>query len=247
MVELRLSEDQIKEFEKNGFLLLRDFADQQMCEQVLQTAKEHIEAMDEPYESEQEYLGIDGKPILRRLRQAYHRHKDFAQWMRVRKIRPILRQLLGQSPVLVLAHHNSIMTKMPSRTSRTEWHQDIRYWNYQNDELISVWLALGNETHDNGVLEFIPGSHKMQFAPSQFDAKLRFREDLKKNLELIAQKVHFELNKGDVVLFHSKVLHAAGENKTFEPKISFVYTVRALSNKPRHGTRSAEYKEFILE
>jgi len=244
---LRLNQEQINEFDANGFLLLRDFADIELCDRILQTAKVQIEAMDEPYESEQEYLGIDGQSVLRRLRQAYHRDKNFAEWMRVRKIRPILRQLLGQTPVLVLAHHNSIMTKMPSPTSRTEWHQDIRYWNYQNDNLISVWLALGNETLDNGVLEFIPKSHKMQFAPSQFDEKLRFREDLEKNLELIGTRVHYELNKGDVVLFHSKVLHAAGENKTFEPKISFVYTVRALSNKPKHGTRSAEYREFILE
>jgi phytanoyl-CoA hydroxylase len=247
MQQLRLSEAQIDEFYKNGFLLLKKFANEQMCDGIKEKAKEHIEEMIEPIETEQEYLNIEGKPILRRLRQVYDRDKVFASWMRERKIRPILRQLLGQSPVITLAHHNSIMTKMPSRTSRTEWHQDIRYWNYKNDDLISVWLALGTETLQNGVLEFIPGSHRMRFDPKQFDAKKRFREDIKENVALLQKRVHFELEKGDIVLFHAKVLHAAGENQTFEPKISFVYTVRALANRPLPNTRSSEYKEFILE
>ncbi|MGM0533799.1 MAG: phytanoyl-CoA dioxygenase family protein, partial [Campylobacterota bacterium] len=244
---MRLSEEQIKEFDDKGFLLLPGFAKGQLCEDIVQKAKEHMQAMEEPYESEQSYLGIDGKPVLRRLRQVYDRDEVFAKWMRERKIRPVLRQLLGQSPVLVTAHHNSIMTKMPSRTSRTEWHQDMRFWSYQNSDLISVWLALGQESRENGVLEFIPGSHTMELDPRRFDENKRFREDLAINQELIEKRVHYELKQGDVVLFHAKVLHAAGENKTFEPKLSFVYTVRALSNKPLPKTRSAEYKEFILE
>lgn len=244
---MRLKQEQIDKFHKQGYLLLKNFADTNLCDEIVEVVKEHIEAMTPPIETEQEYLDIDGNPVLRRLRQVYDRDKVFQRWMRERKIRPILRQLLGQSPVITLAHHNSIMTKMPSRTSRTEWHQDIRYWNYKTDDLVSVWLALGNETLQNGVLEFIPGSHKIHFQASQFDEKLRFREDLEINQELIKKRIHFELDKGDVVLFHAKVLHAAGENQAFEPKISFVYTVRALSNKPLLNTRSSEYKEFILE
>lgn len=244
---MRLKQEQIDKFHKQGYLLLKNFADTNLCDEIVEVVKEHIEVMTPPIETEQEYLDIDGNPVLRRLRQVYDRDKVFQRWMRERKIRPILRQLLGQSPVITLAHHNSIMTKMPSRTSRTEWHQDIRYWNYKTDDLVSVWLALGNETLQNGVLEFIPGSHKMYFQANQFDEKLRFREDLEINQELIKKRIHFELDKGDVVLFHAKVLHAAGENQAFEPKISFVYTVRALSNKPLLNTRSSEYKEFILE
>ena len=31
------------------------------------------------------------------------------------KIRPILKQILNDTPVLTLAHHNSIMTKLPMK------------------------------------------------------------------------------------------------------------------------------------
>ncbi|MDA3946103.1 MAG: phytanoyl-CoA dioxygenase family protein, partial [Helicobacteraceae bacterium] len=58
-------------------------------------------------------------------------------------------------------------------------------------------------------------------------------------------RVHFILKKGDVVLFHAKTLHYANKNSSDEPKISFVYSVRALSNKPIPNTRS-DFREVVL-
>ena len=209
-------------------------------------AIEHLDKGIEPIESEAEYQQTDNShSVIRRLRQVYDREEIFAQWMTNKEIRPILEQLLGEEPRLLLAHHNSIMTKLPQKSSITSWHQDIRYWHYQNDNLISVWLSLGNESLDNGLLEFIPGSHKMNFVSEQFDERSSFRDDLVLNQEIISKRVHHNLNKGDVVIFHSKTLHHAHQNKTDETKISFVYSLRGISNTPIAGTRS-DFKEISL-
>ncbi|VAW72330.1 hypothetical protein MNBD_GAMMA10-380, partial [hydrothermal vent metagenome] len=109
----------------------------------------------------------------------------------------------------------------------------------------SVWLSLGDEFIDNGLLEFIPGSHKMCFDSKQFDDRSNFRDDLVENQEIIARRVHFNLEKGDVVIFHAKTLHSAQKNKTLRTKFSFVYSVRATSNLPIKNTRS-DYKEVPL-
>ena len=145
------------------------------------------------------------------------------------------------------AHHNSIMTKMPLSGTETLWHQDIRYWRFNNDNLVSVWLALGEENDDNGVLEFIPGSHKMTLTPDQFGEKEYFLSDYAKNSALVETKEQTVLQKGDVVLFHCKLLHRANENRTQTPRISFVYTVRGESNHPTANTRSSSFPEIILE
>lgn len=55
---------------------------------------------------------------------------------------------------------------MPHESTRTFWHQDRRYWHYENDNLVSVWLSTENEFLENGVLEFIPASHKIKFEKS---------------------------------------------------------------------------------
>jgi len=202
--------------------------------------------MIEPIESEEEYQQRQsGTKTTRRLRQVYDREPLFKEWMTNKDMRPILEQLLGEQPILLLAHHNSIMTKLPHVSSITTWHQDIRYWHFKNDNLLSVWLSLGDEYLENGLLEFIPGTHKMHFSAEQFDENSGFRDDLPENQAIIAKRVHFELKKGDVVLFHAKTLHYANKNVSDEAKISFVYSLRGISNKPITGTRS-DAKEIIL-
>ena len=244
---MNLTPQQIKQFETEGFLVIKQFANHSLCEEILEKAKKHLEQKIEPIESEQEYLNHSSKTItVRRLRQVYDREEVFQKWMTNQEIQPILKTLLNDQPVITLAHHNSIMTKMPKESSRTFWHQDRRYWNFENDDLVSVWLSLGDEFLDNGLLEFIPGSHKLTFSKEQFDDASNFLDENPKNKELIKKRVHLTLEKGDIVLFHCKTLHHASKNSTETPKISFVYTVRAQSNRPIKGTRS-DFKEVIVK
>ncbi len=126
---------------------------------------------------------------VRRLRQVYDRDIVFKEWMEDKNIRPALEQILDDKVTITLAHHNSIMTKMPYVSTQTRWHQDRRYWRYTDNNLVSIWLALGEEYQENGVLEFIPGSHKIRFDKSQFDEKEYFKEDCEPNVELIKNKV----------------------------------------------------------
>lgn len=259
---MKLSDTQLQQFKEQGFLLLPAFAEDTLCDTIKDIAKAHLKHMVPPIETEFEYVGkskeererisdahseqIEKRIVVRRLRQVYHRDIVFKQWMENENIRPVLKQVLGENPTITIAHHNSIMTKMPYSSTATSWHQDFRYWSFENDNLVSVWLALDEEHDKNGVLEFIPGSHKMDFIASQFDEKEYFSEEKQENQPQIAKKVSNVLNKGDVVLFHCKLLHRANRNATDEPKISFVYTVKGCHNKAMEGTRSTEYQEIPL-
>jgi len=260
---MRLSDEQLQQFHQNGFIVLRNFLPQERCDAILDVAKAHLEHKIEPIETE---IGYDERSkeyrtdvtdytsrsneknmIVRRLRQVYSRDILFKEWMEDVEIRPVLQQILEDKVVITTAHHNSIMTKMPHYSRATAWHQDRRYWRYTDDNLVSVWLALDDEYSDNGVLEFLPGSHLMQFNPEQFDEKEYLREDTSENSALIAQKVSTTLKKGDVIIFHSLLLHRANKNSTDKTKISFVYTVKGEKTIPVEGTRSSEYPEISLE
>ncbi len=258
-----LSDEQLNSFQTNGFLILRDFADLAKCEAILDVATVHLKHLVEPLETEVEYQekskiyrtevsdyrsgGVKEKVTVRRLRQVYHRDILFKNWMEDEKIRPILEQVLNDQVSITIAHHNSIMTKMPNSSTKTEWHQDRRYWRYSDDNLVSVWLALGEEHSQNGVLEFIPKSHLMEFEDEQFDEKEYFHDKSPQNMSLIETKVSHSLKQGDVVLFHSKLLHRANANSSKKAKISFVYTIKGASTKAIEGTRSASYPEILLD
>ena len=244
---MQLTKEQLDEFNENGFLILRDFANINLCDQILEKAKEHLHRKQAPIESEQEYMQVSQDDItVRRLRQVYDREEVFKEWMTSDKMRPILKQILKDTPVLTLAHHNSIMTKLPHESTRTFWHQDRRYWHFKNDNLVSVWLSLGDEFLENGLLEFIPKSHKIEFSKDRFDEDSNFLDENKENQELIKTRTSSNLKKGDVVLFHCKTLHHANKNASDNAKISFVYTVRAQENTPLKNTRS-DFKEVTLD
>ncbi|WP_373031112.1 phytanoyl-CoA dioxygenase family protein [Sulfurovum sp.] len=247
---MKLSTSQLEQFNTDGFLVLRQFADHELCNTILELAKVHLKYKIPPIETESEYVGDDKevlKVTVRRLRQVYQRDIVFKTWMENEEIRPVLEQVLEDTPVLTLAHHNSIMTKMPHTSTETSWHQDIRYWNFENDNLVSVWLALDEEYDENGVLEFIPGSHKIQFSPEQFEGKQYFSATPKENQRLIEKKTSTVLQKGDVVLFHGRLLHRANKNSTDQAKISFVYTVKGKKNRSIEGTRSSAHPEISLK
>ena len=257
-----LSDAQLAQFNKDGFIVLRKFLDVQSCDAILEVAKRHLNQYIEPIETELGYnnqskatriqktdydSGVEDVTVVRRLRQVYDRDILFKAWMENEKIRPILQQILDDQVVLTTAHHNSIMTKMPYVSTPTSWHQDRRYWRYSDDNLVSVWLALDEETQDNGVLEFIPASHKMTFEAEQFDEKEYFSSDNVLNTEVLKTKVSTDLEKGDVVLFHTLLLHRANKNNTSNTKISFVYTVKGEKTKAESGTRSSEFPEIALK
>lgn len=245
---MKLSKDEKERFERDGFILIRNFLSDDEVKPILDEAKKHIEKKEQPLEYEEDFHEIKSeKRTLRRLRGVYDRSEIFSTWMRDKRVKNIAQELLGETPVVTLAHHNSIMTKMPTPISVTCWHQDIRYWNFENDKLLSVWLSMGDEFLENGLLEFIPGSHKVDFTKESFDEKTCFKKDSPINKPYLDKKTSYELKSGDVVFFHAKTLHHANANLSDKPKISFVFTLRAKSNKPLANTRSTSLREILLK
>ena len=206
------------------------------------------------YEADVHYPGAPGSinapggRTPRRLLNAFGRDAAFRAIARDGTIVKTLRSLMADSTIMLSQnHHNCVMTKHPGFSSVTSWHQDIRYWRFDRRELVSVWIALGPETVDNGCLLVIPGSHQLEFDPGQFDAALFFREDYEPNAGLLASATPVELAAGDVLFFHSRTLHAAGRNQSDVIKRSVVFTYREANNQPIPETRSAVYEDIPVE
>ena len=201
-------------------------------------------------------VGYPGAPVSRdapggqtprRLLNAYARDAAFREFAVGDDVRRWISRLLDcPEPCLSQAHHNCVMTKFPGYSSRTDWHQDIRYWRFDAQTLVSAWLALGPENRDNGSLRVIPGSHAMNIDRGRLDQHLFLRKELAANRELIDRSVTIVLEPGDVLFFHCRLFHAAGRNTTEAVKFSPVFTYHCADNQPIPGTRSAQYPEIAL-
>jgi phytanoyl-CoA hydroxylase len=187
-----------------------------------------------------------GGETVRRLLDAYARDAAFASVATTAGIQAWMRTYFGEEVLMSRAHHNCLMTKHPRYGSLTGWHRDVRYWSFQREDLVSVWLALGREEAGNGALWFVPGSHALALDAAQFDDAKFFRADWERNAALIESAVSPVLEPGDAVFFHAKTLHAAGKNESAQVKFSLVYTYHGRSNAAVAGSRSASKDEVNL-
>ena len=187
-----------------------------------------------------------GGETVRRLLDAYTRAPEFAQFAVSLDLRRWMENYFAEPAVLSRSHHNCVMTKHPRYGSLTGWHRDCRYWAFEREDLVSVWLALGREEVGNGALWFVPGSHRMIFDADRFDADKFFRSEPADNQALLRTSVSPRLEAGDAVFFHANTLHSAGKNTSDAVKFSLVFTYHGLSNRPLPGSRSASTPEVTL-
>ena len=249
-----MQENTFDDFSRHGYAVVRGLCPLADRDRMLAIAREHLAAAVAPveYEADVQYPGsppsrdAPGGRTVRRLLQAYVRDSAYAHWATSRQVKTRLTPLLGPQIELSQAHHNCVMTKDPRYSSLTSWHRDIRYWSFERAELVSVWLALGRETKENGCLLVLPGSHDIEFASERLDHAQFLRTDAESNQSLLASEVAVELEPGDVLFFHARLFHAAGRNRTAETKYSVVFTYHAAGNRPLPGSRSAALPDIAF-
>lgn len=242
-------------FRRDGFLIEPKLIAPDDCAALSQAVKQALDPLQAPVEYEAD-VGYPGSPhsrsapgglTPRRLLHAYSRDAIFRQMATHDSIAAHLRRLFAEPSVwLSQSHHNCVMTKQPGFSSKTLWHQDIRYWSFDAPELISVWIALGEERLENGALSVIPETHRLDLDRGRLDHALFLRTELEENQALIARAQTVELDPGDVLFFHCRLFHAAGANRTDAVKLSTVFTYHTGQNQPIPGTRSANYPSIAL-
>jgi len=243
-------------FSRDGYYVARGLVSKKEVDSLVSIINDSLSPALAPveFEADVHYPGAPtsknapGGQTPRRLLHAYGRHPQFQAIGQHEKVIAYLKLLMNSDAIrLSQNHHNCVMTKHPGFSSVTSWHQDSRYWRFDRRELVSTWLALGPENRSNGGLLVIPGSHTLDFEPGQFDASLFLRTDLPSNKSLLDKVVPVELEPGDMLFFHSRTLHAAGQNETDIVKRSLVFTYRTEDNQPIPETRSAVYEDIPVK
>jgi phytanoyl-CoA hydroxylase len=245
---------QVGQLRDKGYVVVPGFAAPEWLAKLNDAAKAQLAAHLGPieFEADLRYPGAPrsrtdlGGGTVRRLLDAYGRDAEFAAWAAAPRLREWLEAYFAEEVLMSRAHHNCLMTKHPLYGSMTGWHRDIRFWSFEREDLMSVWLALGDETIDNGALWFVPGSHRAEFDADRFDDAKFFRVDRADNAELVRTAESPRLAAGDAVFFHCNTLHSAGRNLSDAVKFSLVYTYHGRSNAAQAGTRSNSKPEVEL-
>ena len=227
-----LDSEQIARFHQDGYLIVSGFFDSAQVDKLYGFATQ-----DETI-SRHSYGMMDKEGRASRLALWFTPGNDpFGLLARSAGIVGAVDQLL-EGDSAVAHYHSKLMQKEPRVGGAWEWHQDYGYWYRAQfpfpNQMVSVMTALTPATPENGCLQVIKGSHRMgrlehAHEGSQMGANQRYVDQA---LEILEHR-YVELQPGDVLIFHSNILHRSEANKSNQSRWSFISAYNRTANVPK--------------
>lgn len=238
MTTNHFTSDQIKQYHKDGYIIIKNFCSKEEVGKMYSIAV-HDNAMAKNALDLNDQTGKKTKLSL-----WFTPGNDiFGYLTRSERVVNRVAQILD-SEAPVCHFHSKLMQKEPKVGGAWEWHQDYGYW-YKNqfmfpDQLVSVMVALTPANKQNGCIQVIKGSHKLGrvnhgFAGEQVGADMTMVDNALKTMEL----VYVEIEPGDALFFHSNILHRSEANNSDDPRWSIISCYSAQSNLAYNETSTA--------
>ncbi len=205
-----LSEDAITQYREDGYffpLRVLDEAQVNVCRRNL-----------ESFEASQ------GEPIGGAKRNKSHLiFKWVDDLMREATILDAIEDLTGPD---ILCWNSLFWVKEAQSESFVSWHQDLRYWGLDTDELVTFWLALSPATHESGCMSVLPGSHRGELMPHEDE--YRDNNMLTRGQEISVEvdeskTVAMPLQPGEASLHNGRLAHASAPNRSADRRIGLSF------------------------
>lgn len=224
-----LSEDQLASFERDGFLIVRDLLDEDTKRKIQAWSQE---VHDLPYEPGkwmpyEEQLS-DGSRALCRTENFADFHHGFNELFRGKRLVGVLEQINKEPMVLF---KEKINYKHPG-AGGFDAHTDAPAYQHAGAlKHLTINMAVDEATPENGCLEVVPGSHKVQVPIGEDNC-------IEKDWEDAQQWMPVPLQPGDTLIFGSFLAHRSGANTSHRSRAAIYATFNAFSDG---GDRHRDY------
>jgi chlorinating enzyme len=217
-------------YQREGYLIVRGLLDQNEVKK-LQAWSKDIHEGKICNKSESDYKPFQDARTRARTHMLHRSDKLAEQTLLHPRVLDVLESLIGPD---VLAVQSMLFFNPPGEGGQG-WHQDAYYIMTQPNSLIGAWMALDKADQQNGCLWVAPGSHNEPVYPPKnspsyvhvtekhieglFPAtEASNMDDSVNKLSEVAQKygeiIPVVLEPGDVLFFHSHLLHRSYRNET---------------------------------
>ena len=231
MANLKLSPSQAETYERDGYVIVKNFISPQEIHKLQEVAFSDGAMRKHAFDLNDQ----TGKKT--KLTLWYSPGNDVYGLLTKSKRMVDAADLLMEGESSVCHFHSKLMQKEPKVGGAWEWHQDYGYW-YKNeflfpDQMMSIMIAITDAYKENGCLQVIKGTHKMGriehgFAGEQVGASQHYVDLALKTKEL----VYVELKAGDALFFHSNLLHRSEANLSDQPRWSLISVYNRSENVP---------------
>jgi len=201
-----LSPDQLQDFKRDGFLVLRSLYSPDEIAQIREWTKALADAPEQPGKVMMyfEQSRADGSRILSRIENFVPYHAGYAALITRRRMQQAVSELFGEPAALF---KDKINFKLPGGDG-FKAHQDVQAgWDDYASLHITAMVAIDETTPENGSLEFIPGAHRQGLLGEKW-APLRDSDTHHQPY------VALHCRPGDAVFFDSFAPHRSDPNRT---------------------------------
>lgn len=215
------TKEQMQAFDRDGFIIVRKFYDDQEMAQISRWAEEVQMYPDAPGKYQRYYelsLKESGCRLLSRIENFSPYHEGFSQLFNNSRLEQAIAELFGEPAVLF---KEKINFKLPGGDGFKP-HQDHQagWWEY-NTLCITALLCIDETNKENGCLEIAPGKHKA----GMFKEWTPLSEAEIQEMEFISCPT----TPGDMIFFDSFTPHGSKPNLTDKPRRLMLVTYNRLA------------------
>jgi ectoine hydroxylase-related dioxygenase (phytanoyl-CoA dioxygenase family) len=231
-----LTSEQLLRWERDGFFVLRGFADtakgHAMAEETIAAIRADPPSAHsgEPAYVTREELLIqpEAKPVGGAVHPEDHVSKVFNTHLAGHARDFALQERCGAIVAELLEADVDVFQSMfilkNAGAWGQPWHQDSHYFNFDHQPQVGLWLAISEATLENGCLSVLPGSHRLpiqQHHPDKRPGANYGYLEIEGVDESTATPVL--MRPGDLLVFHSYLLHKSVDNRSNARRAAMVY------------------------
>jgi len=228
----RLSEEQVKFFQKEGYLSNIKLLEEDQVEQLREELHTVMDPKSPNHDLLYEFHSNESEDPNRVI---FH---SLGHWRMTPGFHDVLwnpayvmaaYQLLGNKSVRFW--HDQLFCKPAKHGGVVAWHQDYSYWTRSVPmQHLTTWVGLDDASVENGCLQYVPKSHKWGLLdkPSltgEMKGLIQFLTD--EQAKELEKPVPVEMKKGYGAFHHPLLVHGSFENNSERPRRAFVINVFA--------------------
>lgn len=145
-------------------------------------------------------------------------------------------------------YYDQLFIKAPGTSAPTPWHNDLPFWPFRGEHLISLWIALTPVSRETSGVQYVAGSHRWNtmyravtpdYDPRFVDPSMPECPDYGRDAPAGATVLCWDMAPGDVLCHHPLTVHGAGGNTSstqWRVGLSIRYLGRDVRWDPRPHT-----------
>lgn len=239
-----------RDFDNNGFAVLRGFMQREEIDRINQELERYItDVLPELPDTAGFYEDTANRSTLMRLQNMCD-YDDFFRSLYYSDRMMSLCSLLMDGPVR--GKNLQWFNKLPVEGKETPPHQDGFYFMLEPNQALTLWLSQDYVDEDNGCVRYIPGSHQAGMRPHRRTDILGFSQGIS---DFSSEDMQCEIpvctEPGDLIAHHCLTVHRADANASQRARraLGFVYfSERAHEDAKRAETyRQQLYSQWERE